>query len=124
MNYIWIFIGGGLGSLARFELGQKVVRLTGLSFPWATIAVNVCSCFILGLLISLFEGKGYLGQTARLFIGIGFCGGFSTFSTFTAETFDLLKSGSYFYAGANILLSVLICLFGFWAGWMVSRILS
>jgi fluoride exporter len=122
MNYVWIFIGGGLGSIARFELGQKISRLTGTGFPFATIGVNMVSCLILGILLGIFGPKAMQNNTAKLFIGIGFCGGFSTFSAFTAETFELLRTGNYFFAGANMLLSIAVCLFSFWAGWQVNRI--
>lgn len=124
MNYIWVFIGGGLGSIARYELGQKVARLTGSGFPFGTISVNILSCLILGLVGYLFTVKGMMGQTARLLLGIGFCGGFSTFSSFTAETFELMKSGQYFYAGSNIIISIVLCLFSFWAGASVSKLFS
>lgn len=121
MNYVWIFIGGGLGSIARFELGQRIARFTGTAFPFATLGINILSCFILGIIMQVFAGKGVLDQTARLLLAVGFCGGFSTFSTFTWEGFELIKSGQYVYAGAYVLLSVLICFLGFWAGWTVAR---
>jgi CrcB protein len=123
MNYVWVFIGGGLGSVARYELTQKILKYTTGNFPWATILVNFSSCFILGLLFSLFIVKGTTGQTFRLLLGIGFCGGFSTFSAFTFETFELLKTGNYFYAGSNMIISIAICLFSLWMGWSVAKFL-
>jgi len=120
MNYILIFIGGGLGSVARYELGKRITSIAGSGFPAGTISVNVLSCLILGVLFGTLQVKS-LNQPWVLFLGTGFCGGFSTFSSFTSETFILLKEGNYFYAGANIVLSVLICLLSLWAGWMISK---
>jgi CrcB protein len=122
MNYIWIFIGGGLGSIVRYELGQRIIRIAGNAFPFATLMVNMISCFVLGLLIACLIKREIAGSMALLFIGTGFCGGFSTFSTFTAENFEMMKSGNYVYVSVNIILSVVICLCSFWAGTAVSRL--
>lgn len=124
MNYILIFIGGGLGSIVRFELGQKISRFAGTAFPWGTVLVNATSCLILGLLLNLFEGKGTFHTSARLLLFVGFCGGFSTFSSFTLQTFELMKSGHLILAALNIIMSVVVCLFSFWAGWWLSKIWS
>jgi len=121
MNYIWIFIGGGLGSVARFEMGRQITKVTGTAFPFATIAINFISCLILGFLAGLLTRKEMASPVAVLFIGMGFCGGFSTFSTFTAETMELLKAGNFVYAGANVIVSVAICLLSFWGGYVMAK---
>ncbi len=105
-----IFVGGGLGSVCRFGIGQWVLRLTDARFPWGTLAVNVIACLILGL-IWLLIGKDTNRQPGWVAFGIiGFCGGFSTFSTFGFETLQLMRDGMYLYAGLNVFLSVVTCL--------------
>lgn len=113
-NYILVFIGGGLGSVCRFGIGHLLAGYR-FQYPWATFLANVVSCFILGALFSL-SVKGRIGGPAAVMLMAGFCGGFSTFSTFTNETFQLLLAGDYFKAVANILLSLLACLLSLYAG--------
>jgi CrcB protein len=104
-----VFIGGGLGSLARYgiasTLGLWMVKLK-FSFPLATFTSNVLSCTILSITIALISSKADINPTWRLLIVTGFCGGFSTFSAFSYETVDLLKNGFLLTAFANILISI------------------
>lgn len=105
-----IFIGGGLGSVCRYALGNWVMRFVDSRFPWGTLASNVLACTLLGVLWMSF-GKGPARHSGWVALGIiGFCGGFSTFSTFSFETLRLLRDGLYWWAGANVLISVLACL--------------
>jgi len=114
MNYLFVFIGGGLGSICRFGIAQ-LLNERNLTFPLATLIANILSCILLGALIALYS-KGEVSQPQKLLFMTGFCGGFSTFSTFTAETFQLFESGHHFYALANIGASVLLCLFCIYIG--------
>ena len=115
-----IFLGGGLGSVARYILGEKVSALHSAQFPWGTFAVNVTACFLLGLIVGLAEQKQLLSAGARLFWAVGFCGGFSTFSTFSHETLALLQGGVTGTAVAYIVLSVTLCLLAVYAGQAVA----
>lgn len=108
MHYFFIGLGGALGSMLRYATGQFFSGKNE-SFPLATLIVNVVSCFILGAAIALFS-KNIIDEKQRLFLVTGFCGGLSTFSTFTYESYQLLESGSYLLFVANNLLSVLVCL--------------
>jgi len=105
-----IFIGGGLGSVTRFLLGKWVATFHSQQFPYGTLTVNVIACFLLGLLIGLADHKQLISAPSRLFWTVGFCGGFSTFSTFSSETLTLIQSGFPFSGLVYVLASLLLCL--------------
>ena len=105
---IAVFIGGGLGSLARFGI-QKIISSQNTVFPFATLLSNTIACILLGLFINYFNTKDGSNTFITSLIAIGFCGGFSTFSTFSLETIELLKNGNYIYATSNIVSSILCC---------------
>ncbi len=122
MNYVLVFVGGGLGSLTRYAVNLLWPgSLT--TFPFATLVSNSASCFILGLLLSYMFAKEQSNSSLILFLATGFCGGFSTFSTFTYETFQLLNSGNYKIAFANVLLSLIVCYVSIVAGFFTGRLL-
>lgn len=105
-----VFLGGGLGSACRFLIGKEVIKLTDSQFPWGTLSANLLSCLVLGLVLSV-AGKGIIRSESWLaFLTIGFCGGFSTFSTFSLETLRLMRDGMFLFAGLNVALSFIACL--------------
>ena len=108
-SYIAIFVGGGLGSIARFSLSRYIHTLTSSAFPLGTLVVNIISCLILGSFLGFSNEKMLASSNVKLLIIAGFCGGFSTFSTFSYETVELIRSGNMMYAIANILVSVVLC---------------
>ena len=114
MSWVAVFIGGGLGSLARYSIARWMTQYE-LDFAWATLIANLTSSILLGMLMG-YSFRGGLGGQWSFFWMVGFCGGFSTFSTFTAETFMFMQVGQWSYAFANILLSTIICLIGLWTG--------
>jgi CrcB protein len=114
MDYFWVFIGGGLGSICRYGIA-RLLTLQGYIFPWATVAANALSCILLGCLVSL-SLKNAIEQPYKIMLMTGFCGGFSTFSTFTNETYQLFLAGEHFYALINVLGSLIVCLFCIWLG--------
>ena len=103
-----VFIGGGLGSICRYSIAKWLDNYNG-AFPMATFLANVVSCIILGLFIG-YHLKSGLTANYKLLIITGFCGGFSTFSTFSFETLDLMQNGDYTNAFLNIALSLFVCL--------------
>ena len=111
-----IFIGGGLGSLSRYGMGKLAAKLYDGQFPLGTFIANVCACLVMGVAV-YYISKNQISDTWKSFLLIGFCGGFSTFSTFSYETLDLMKQGLYGWVVLNVLLSVGVCvlLLGFLA---------
>lgn len=120
-NLLLVFLGGGLGSVARYLLSEVFRRMEKSTIPWHTFTANVMASAILGFLVSLILFKPGSWEQQRLLIGVGFCGGLSTFSTFTLETFDLLRSGNYLQAIAYTLLSIIACLLAVWAAWLIRK---
>jgi fluoride exporter len=125
-NYILIAIGSALGGTARYWCSGVVARLVGETFPWGTFVVNVAGSFIIGFFATLTgpDGRVYLGTPARQFVMMGFCGGYTTFSSFSLQTLNLMNDGEWIRAGANVGLSVASCLLAVWAGHLLAASLN
>ncbi len=108
-SLLLVFLGGGLGSVVRFSLGKWVNALHSHHFPWGTLVVNVIACLALGLIVGLADHKQIISPSARLFWTVGFCGGFSTFSTFSNETLVLIQGGFTISVILYITFSLLLC---------------
>ncbi len=109
MNYVLVFLGGGIGSLLRFVISILLSK-TSLSLPIGTLLSNVISCTLFGSLIYLYQEKNLIPEAYKHLILIGICGGLSTFSTFSFETFELIKQGLVGWAVANIIISCSLCI--------------
>ncbi len=109
-DIILVFLGGGIGSTVRFLLGRWVNAWHNYHFPFGTLAVNIVACLVLGFVVGMADHRQLISPAARLFWTVGFCGGFSTFSTFSAETLTLLQGGFHFTTAVYVILSLLLCL--------------
>lgn len=126
MTYIWIAVGSALGGVLRYGCSGLAARLIGETFPWGTLIVNVTGSFVIGVFFTLTgpDGRLLAGTTARQFVMVGLCGGFTTFSSFSLQTLSLLRDGEILYAGANIAASVLLCMLAVWLGHMAAAQLN
>ena len=105
---LFVFIGGGLGSLARFSISKSIQENIDKTFPFGTLSVNVLASIVLGIFIGMAEVKSLTNPNYKALIAIGFCGGFSTFSTFSNDTLELIQNNRMLEAFLNILLNVIL----------------
>lgn len=114
---VWIALGGALGSAARYWIALWAAPVSR-HLPWGTIGINVAGSFLIGFFgtLTLASGRHPAPEWLRLFVMVGFCGGFTTFSSFSLQTLDLLRGGAWGRASANAALSVLLCLASVAAG--------
>lgn len=117
-----IFLGGGLGSLTRFFLGKTIQERAGADFPVGTLGVNVAASLVLGFFIGLVEAKNLANPAFRALVAVGFCGGFSTFSTFANDNVLLLLDQRPWAALLNIALSVTLCIVATFGGLWLGKI--
>lgn len=115
-----VFVGGGAGAVLRFWVGEWLKQYEwGRQLPWGTFAINVVGSFVLGVVATAFAGDEKAAW--RLLLGTGVCGGFTTFSTFSVETLQMLEQERWLAAGGYVAGSVLAGLLGAWAGWRLAR---
>jgi len=120
--YLWIALGSALGGIARYWMSGLAETHFGDAFPWGTLTVNVLGSFLIGLIATLTssDGRFFAGVEARQFLMIGVCGGYTTFSTFSIQTLELLRNGELYRASAYVVASVLLCVIAVWLGYAVS----
>lgn len=118
LTYLYIALGGGLGSVARYAVSGTVARGVSEVFPWGTLTANVSGCFIIGLFAMLTgpDGRVLVPPDVRQFFMVGVCGGYTTFSSFSLQTLALARDGDFPRASGNVLVSVIFCLVGVWLG--------
>jgi len=123
MIYLLIALGGAAGSLLRYLIGGAVQRMSAGGFPIGTMFVNVSGCFLIGILVRQFLNMQISPELRALLI-VGFCGGFTTFSTFSAETLGLIEGGEYGRATGYVILSVVLCLTATFMGMTAMKLLA
>ena len=116
--------GGFLGAISRYLVSGWIYTLFGTDMPYGTLTVNIVGSFLLGIVAQLIIAGNFLSASASSFIGIGFLGAFTTFSTFSVQTLELLESGNPTKALLNILLNLILCLIGAWGGLIIGRFFS
>jgi CrcB protein len=115
-----VAIGSGLGGVARYVMTRLIQDRVDVPFPAGTLAVNVLGCLLIGVILQLALSRG-MSPATELLLTTGFCGGFTTFSTFSYESVRLMQSGAWFHAVSYVGASVFAGLFGFWAGTALVR---
>jgi CrcB protein len=118
LNYIAVAIGSALGGVLRYAVTLLAAGWFGDAFPWGTILINIGGSFVIGFFATLTrpEGRWRVAPALRLFVMVGLCGGYTTFSSFSLQTFVLLRQGAWLAALANVGLSLALCLLAVWLG--------
>lgn len=111
-NVLAVFIGGGLGAVMRYLICHFSTKGCSLSYPFHTLSINVLGSFVLGFLICYFNAKSGVNPHLKLFLTVGFCGGLTTFSTFSVEALEMLRVGRFFDFFTYLLASVVVCIIG------------
>jgi len=124
LTWFAVALGGAVGSLARFWMTGAVTALSGPRFPWATLLINILGSFVIGLVagLTLTPARMSMHPDVRIFLMVGICGGFTTFSAFSLQMLELLQSGYPVPALLYAVGSVLLCLLFVWGGWWLGRV--
>jgi CrcB protein len=126
ITYVWIALGGALGSVARYGCSSLAARWIGETFPWGTLIINVLGSLVIGFFATLTgpDGRVLVAPDARQFVMVGICGGYTTFSSFSLQTLNLVRDGDVVRAGANVVASVVLCLIAVWLGHLAATALN
>ena len=124
--YCWIALGSAIGGAARYWCTGFAARILGETFPWGTLFVNVVGSFIIGFFDTLTgpDGRVFASTTTRQFAMVGLLGGYTTFSSFSLQTLNLVQDSEWLQAGGNIVGSVVLCLLGVWLGHILAASLN
>lgn len=121
MNYLWIAAGAVVGASARYFLSGFAARHVSPSFPYGTLLINITGSLILGFFLSYSGERVLLDPRWRLLVAVGFCGSYTTFSSYAFETFALAEQGQWAVAAANVIVSNALCLVAVLAGAALAR---
>jgi CrcB protein len=119
-----VFFGAGLGGMLRYWGSSFVYKFLPITFSFGTLFVNVLGSFIIGLVMYYLDANQIISLDLRIFLTTGFCGGLTTFSTFSFETINLLKDKEYLLASGNIFLNVFLTLLALFSSYKISKLLS
>ncbi|HEY0282790.1 MAG TPA: fluoride efflux transporter CrcB [Rhizomicrobium sp.] len=124
--YAVVALGGALGTAARYFVSGAVANAFSETFPWGTLIINVVGSFVIGFFWTLTvpDWRLFVSGSTRQFVITGFCGGFTTFSSFSLQTMNLMRDGEWLYAGGNILGSVTLCMLGVWLGSLTAALFN
>ena len=121
LAYLWISLGAVVGASLRYFVGRFVARAVSASFPYGTLLINITGSFVLGLFLVWSTERALPDPRWRLLIAIGFCGSYTTFSSYAFESFALFEQGHYLLFAQNVLANNLLCLAGVLAGAAIAR---
>lgn len=126
LNYVLVFLGAGIGGIARFWASGVLANRYGSSFPWGTLFVNVTGSFIIGFFatVTATEGRWLIGPRGRNFVMTGICGGYTTFSSFSLQTLNLAQEDEWLYAGGNAVFNLVLCLIAVWLGHILAELIN
>lgn len=124
LNYILVSVGAAIGGALRYSLSSFIHKNQSVIFPYGTLIVNVVGSFILGIIMFYLSEKELIGNDFRLFLTVGFCGGFTTFSTFSYETLMLFRDSEIGLAFYNITLNLVLSLLGIYLAYIVSKMIG
>jgi CrcB protein len=121
-TYLWIALGSALGGVARYACSSVIAQWVGETFPWGTLLVNMSGSFVIGCFATLSgpDGRFLVAPDIRLFVLVGVCGGYTTFSSFSLQTLSLIREGDLARAGLNVVASVALCMLSVWLGAVVA----
>jgi len=123
LNILAVFLGGGTGAVARFLTGTFLLHYVKINFPVATFCVNITGCFLIGFIYIFIIEKFQVSPPLKYALTVGFCGGLTTFSTFSFEIFEMIKNNHFFNAALYILLSVIIGIIAVYFGGNCAKLL-
>jgi CrcB protein len=125
-TYLWIALGGALGSVGRYACSSFIATWFGEAFPWGTLIINVLGSFVIGFFGALTgpDGRLLVPGDMRQFVMVGVCGGYTTFSSFSLQTLTLAQDGEFLRAGLNVGASVVLCLLSVWLGYAAAAALN
>ncbi|MBQ7529330.1 fluoride efflux transporter CrcB [bacterium] len=113
MKFLFVALGGAIGAMGRYAISLIPIKT---EFPILTLLTNILGAVLIGIVVGMLDNKVNLSQNIILFLKTGICGGFTTFSTFSLESYELFENGSYAMCGVYTVLSVACCLFGIFCG--------
>jgi CrcB protein len=125
ISCLWVVLGGAIGTFGRYAISTLALPISR-GFPWGTIIINVTGCAVIGFFgtLTLAHGRFPVSDNLRLFVMVGICGGYTTFSAFSLQTLDLMRSGATLRAALNVAVSVVLCMLAVWAGHLVAAQLN
>ena len=126
ITYFWIGFGSALGGISRYGCSRWIATSFGETFPWGTMAVNVIGSFVIGFFATISgpDGRLIISPDIRIFVMVGFCGGYTTFSSFSLATLDLIRNRDFAEAGMNMVLSVVLCMIAVWLGYVGAALIN
>ncbi len=118
MMYVWVAVGGALGIMARYWLNTAATAIWGMAFPWGTLLINVLGSFVIGCFgtLTVEVPRFEVPPEIRIFVTVGLCGGFTTFSAFSLQTVELARAGQWQTASWYVTASIALCLLACWLG--------